>query len=292
MKKFISLLVVLVVAMVCAVGCKGSPTAELKLDKNSVNLTLFGQTRIEAVYNNISEITWENNAENVVSMKINGDVATIDAIGSGMATITVTGGDLVQTCKIFVAETDDKMALSVNGYEEIVLRKGNTISIPTEVTFSGKSLDNVNLIYTAEENGVVTVSETGLISAVATGESIVTIKAEKFGIYSNECAVKIIVKDGPMILVNKVNVFLYETDWDDDVNIYPGEQKISVSIIDGDNIIKNVDYEAEVVDENVVSFLDGVIKKVGIGETVINISCNYQGVEYTAQINVKVLNNF
>ena len=290
MKKILSFIIALIITVTPLVGCGNAEISELSLDKDTITLSLFGETDLTVKSVNVSGITWENGSDDVVKMVEKSNSVKLIAIKAGTSVITVKGGDLSASCVVVVASTTQQLALSVNGYSELDLRQGGTCYIPAAVRFGGEEFDKAQVFYRSQDETVATVSETGVVQAVSVGETVVEVYAEYYGYVSNKCEIAVSVKNGPLFKTNAAFLSLYAIGAEDDPAIFPDTFDLDVAIIDGETVIKDVNYEVDNADVNVAIWENGSIKALGTGNTELTLSYNYNNEIYTAKVYVTVRN--
>ena len=285
MKKITAIMIALLLPLTALLGCGGG-TPSLSLSEKSVSMTLFGEKEIVATYENIADgINWKTSDDSVVKLEISGNAAKLIAVGSGTATVTVSGGELTDSCTVLVAATSERLSLTTNGYEQISLRKGGTIYVPATVTFAGESFEKAVLKYEMADTSVATVNEEGLVTGVKAGNTVLTVYAEYYGSVSNRINLNVEISDGPFIKVNTANLNLYTSTQSEDL---PSRFELEVSFTDGENEYTDIDYVYENSDPSVAGLSDGVITGLKEGKTEITISYVYENVEYYSKIFVTV----
>jgi uncharacterized protein YjdB len=119
-------------------------------------------------------------------------VATVDAAGvvtavaAGTATITVTttDGDFTATATITVEEEDEIAVTGVTLNETAVsLLVGQTVDLVATVAPAGAT--NTNVTWSSSDNAVATVSESGVVTAVAVGVATITVTTVEGGFTAN-----------------------------------------------------------------------------------------------------------
>lgn len=120
------------------------------------------------------EVTWHSSHSDIVSVSADSDtkVARIKGHKTGMAIITALIGDLVAECRVTVNEG----AYLRVSKTRVDLAVGKTESLYVESNES-------ELTYTSSNEGVATVNQDGLITAISDGTSIITIKSTTKTIY-------------------------------------------------------------------------------------------------------------
>ncbi len=288
MKKLISVILALLVMLVPMAGCSKGGDASLTLNQQMINLSLFGGADIIASRNNIDEITWSSDNSAVISMEEHGNYVSVTAIGSGRATVTASGGGKSASCVIVVDESEYALAVSLDRIGDIEINAGSSAYIPAKATYRGQPLDVAKLTYTVEDQTVATVSKDGVITGVNGGETRVAIVAEKDSTRSAPYYVNVIVKAGPVLMLNATYFNLYEYDRNVGQVYYPSSADFFAYIVDGQKTEKNIDLVIENTNDDVAIIEDGLVKSVGAGETMFTITCTYNEQTYVSYLYVYV----
>ena len=134
MKKIFAALlaVAFTVAAVCLGACGGSDTVKtplsMQLNRDEVRLYEDGQIKLEAIISPVTagsaQLTWES--DNTAVATVNEGVVT--AVGVGTANITVTAGQLTDTCVVHVDEKTVGVSQIALNYVTLQLEKGDTLT--------------------------------------------------------------------------------------------------------------------------------------------------------------------
>lgn len=120
-------------------------------------------------------ITWSSSDENIIKIA-NG---VITAIEEGTATITVTTVDGNKTASITVKVVSNEVvpveSISLNK-KTLEIEVGTETNL--EVTFNPSDASNKNVRWTSSDEKVATISETGIIKALAEGKTTITVTSE------------------------------------------------------------------------------------------------------------------
>lgn len=139
----------------------------LKLDVESLMLKKGDKYVVKPIYNpstyNVLEQEWTSSDQSVATVDDKGEITAVKA---GTATITYTADGKSATCTVTVIES-----LSVNSHK-ITLEIGKTYKIEATTNPEG-----VEIIYASGNNNYATVSQDGVITAVAEGEVIIYVRA-------------------------------------------------------------------------------------------------------------------
>jgi len=149
---------------------------------------------------------------------------------------------------------------------------GGTYQI--EASISPSSATNKNLKYTSNNESIVSVSSTGLITGISGGETTITVSTQDGSNISK--VIEVIVRE------QITNITLSETS----IEINKGQSKIVTATITPTNAFnKTLKWESE--DENIATVNNGVITGVNVGTAKVTVSTT-DGSNITKEINVKV----
>ena len=174
---------------------------ELFLDKDTINEGERIQLRSKVSPDNATD-------KKLTYSSSNTEVATIDSDGfilgvsSGEATITAksrNGVTAKATIKVYSPVTD-----LIIGTENVVLQEGESFKM--NVVILPDDADNKELSFVSENNGIVNVSDDGVLTGVAEGETKITVTAE--GGISKEIQVRVIRKlaDGEVVFDDSLDL--------------------------------------------------------------------------------------
>lgn len=241
---------------------------ELKIQRGTSE-TL--EATVQPATTNIKDLTWTSSAPEIASVDQTGKV-TAHKLGEADITVTTVDGGHTAVCKVTVIQkvtgvTLDKESASLRIGEETL--QLNAVVEPSDA--SDKSL-----LWTSSEPGVASVSETGLVTPLAPGETVITVTTVD-GEFSATCTVTVIQ---PVI-----SITLNETS----ININPDMTFELVAQINPDNASdktlewKSSDETVATVDQNGV--VTGV--ETGVGrEAVITVTSKDSGVYATCIVRV------
>ena len=302
MKKILSFILALLIAVVPMVGCNDAtdsvggtggggenPPAvggseAIQLSTEAMNLSLFAEATLTATLDKEGTVVWNNSNQSVINTVANGNEISIVAINSGSAIITATSGNESATCIVSVGATDSILALTV-GVEQVEIRKGGELFVPATVIFGGEEFEKANVTYQVEDASVASVTD-GVVKGLKAGSTVINVSAEYYGHKSNICSVPVTVKDGAVLKVSTASAVLYDVK--ESSQNYPNKKQLTASVVNN-GVETAVSYTATVQDEQVAKIQDGYIVAVGTGSTTISISCEHGGQTYTATVTVKVV---
>ena len=267
MKKILSLALSLVMCMstVVAAGCQESgsqstpPPAQgveyLQLEKSNILLTLGGKAELSAVYNAIAgeTLTWSSSKPKVVSVDENG---CIEALGLGVATITVSYGSKKATCAVEVSLSGNVPYLNFESSigDEITLMKGAEFSLKSYVQFNGGKYYDGNVEYYVADSTIGTMDGDHFIATSKGGSTQVSVFATWRGQTVHARTVTINVVSESTVLLNGgklMSLNLYTAAQHAGVE-YTTSQTIS-SVYVSENGVSISDYDVSIVDEGIAS---------------------------------------
>ena len=147
--------------------------AEVRVSPEEVTLVSFGeavQLSAEALDANGHMIqganfTWSSDDESVATVDGDGRVV---AIGNGAATIEVSAEGAAGTSDVTVEQRVAKLTLSPGG--AVLEELGDTVRFSAEAAdANGNVIDGVQLTWSSSDESIVTVDETGLVTATGNG---------------------------------------------------------------------------------------------------------------------------
>ena len=180
MKKILALLCAAAMALslaACGVSISevGLP-AELAIVKGEtaqleIEYGAEGNASAEALEKAAAELMleWTSSDEEVATVDENGLVTAVEA-GTADITVSVPDTELTSTCKVTVTvpvegvQAPDEMQLTINGTAS---KEIGAKLVPEDAT-------GVKLVYESSDENIATVDETGMVTAVAKGECVIT----------------------------------------------------------------------------------------------------------------------
>lgn len=138
-----------------------------------INSTLIYNAKVTPENATNKNITWSSSDENIA--KVSNGVIT--GVAEGTATITVTTEDGNKTASITVKVEPTIPVESVTlNKEELEMQVGDETNLV--VSFNPSNASNKNVRWTSSDEKVATISETGIIKAVAEGKTTITVTSE------------------------------------------------------------------------------------------------------------------
>lgn len=119
-------------------------------------------------------VTWSSSASAVVS--INAQTGAAEALAAGEATITARAGSVSATCRVTVTESNVPVtSVAISPEQVSALNPEGTVQL--SATVLPENATDKSVVYASLDQTVATVSETGLVTAVAVGSTKITATA-------------------------------------------------------------------------------------------------------------------
>ena len=134
------------------------------------------------------EVVWKSSNENIVAISNTGVVTALEEGVTTIVATTVDGSNLSAICDVVVQPTLaeslilDKSELTLNVSEKIML----------VATISPTSIPNKELRWTSSNDAIATVDKDGIVTAIATGEAIITVATTDGSNLSATCKVIVV----------------------------------------------------------------------------------------------------
>ena len=241
------------------------PTA-YALSETSISLTVGGEKRLTISPDPEVEVSWESGNDAVATVE-NGLVRAI-AAGSAIVTATIEGAEAPLTCTVTVTEEQnvEPQAQYELDVTSASLKTGETLQL-TVLDKDGNAVQSVT--YSSDDSAIASVSEIGLITAVAAGNT--QIKA-KVGSETLICEVTV---------AQSYNYSLNKTALDIAVG---ASERITLIVTPEGTSARPHTFSSS--DLNVASVDGGTGKVTGIGKGSAVITCLVDGEELTASVTV------
>ena len=150
----------------------------VELDPVEAELQVGGTIEIRATVSpdNVTnpELTWESSDEAVATVSQNG---VVTAVGPGLCDITATCGNAVGTCHVTVTVPIVYAESVVLDPTSAELEVGTSIIIAATVL--PENVTNPELVWQSSDESIATVSQEGVVKAVATGECEITASCDE-----------------------------------------------------------------------------------------------------------------
>lgn len=245
------------------------PTSLVLVEGNSQQLI----ATVLPTFASTKDLKWSSSAPDIATVSATG---LVTALKSGDCVITaaaVDGSGVTATCSVTVTE---------NPVTSVILNRSTATLKATEtVQLSGSVLpanaSNKNLVWTTNDEHIATVSESGLVTAVAVGEVTITATSQSTPDISATCQVSVVPTPVASITLSHTSVSLKATE----------TVSLTATVAPETATVKDVTWTSDnpkvaTVDEN------GVITAVTAGEAVITVTAtDGSGVFNTVKVQVE-----
>ena len=283
MKLFIKTLSMLALASLFVAGCKEQVQEEpvsIKLNKGLITNLPVGstQTLVATVLPEGADVTvaWTSDNEDIAVVNNDGEVT---GIAPGTAVITAQAKDALATCKVTVtAAKPTKIALSSSNLELPVDTQHllEVVYIPTNAVAA-------DLVWSSSNKKVATVENSGLVTALAEGNTTITVKCNG-GMLASVCQVKVIGRN-ETVVIESISVQPAS------LNLEVGSESNLTLVVNPDNaVVENVTWTSN--NASVVSVDDkGHVKALSAGDATVTVKCNNGAFSADCQVKVNAKDN-
>ena len=209
-------------------------------------------------------ITWESSNRGVVEVS---DTGLVTSIGDGEAEITARCGNVTATCCVLVGDAIVQISPSKLSFSSLGAQKQLSLNVYIE----DDTFDPNSVVWRSSNEGVVTVTDSGLATSIGNGEATITAEYKEL---KATCRVTVAVAATSIELSQTVLTFIsYQTSAQLTANVYPSE-----------TADKSITWKSS--DTSVANVSDtGLVTAVGNGEAIITATCG----NVHATCNVKVV---
>lgn len=176
----LSLTLVLAFAVGCGGenGCAKDPTGQIILSKSEITMKVLDEVTLTYELKDVTgDVTWSSSDSTVVTVT-NG---TLTGKKAGTATVTAKVGEISASCAVTVLDSEVRPVLTIDDASSINLLSSGTYKLSPVVTFKGEVV-SASYTFASSVASVATIANDGTITAVADGESIITVTANYQGI--------------------------------------------------------------------------------------------------------------
>ncbi|MBQ7912456.1 MAG: Ig-like domain-containing protein [Clostridia bacterium] len=272
------------------------PQKTLTLDKTETSLLIGEEMSLKATYDGIEgeKPSFDSSQKNVASVTDDGKVT---AISRGETTITVSYGDLTQTCIVSVGLGNEVPVLSFTQMpsDEATVSRGDTLNLENYVSFNGKTFTDASITYEFSNDALAEMNG-NVLTPVKTGETTLTVSAN----WRGETGATL-EKTLRITIIDEVNLYVNDGERDT-FTLYTAEN------FAGNTFQKSIPFEThaiangKAVDCNValldnateyVSLENGVLSAKAEGVVKVKLSCAVgtgdEAKEYSREITVNVV---
>ena len=230
----------------------------MRVGEAAAQLTASCYDELGNLIENYAGLVWsvDETSGNTVEVSQKG---VVTAKNAGNALIYVRDSKntfIYATCQVYVQAAEVKVkSVSLQPSSKLI-EIGETFTLTALIT--PDNAENKTLTYASSDENVATVSATGVVTGVATGEAVITATAAN-GV-KDECKV---------IVANDVWVYLSETE----VTMMVGDEKTLTARITPEDAPEQTAKWAS-SDETVATVTDGVVKAIAEGTAIITATAN------------------
>ena len=141
------------------------------------------------------KVSWKSSNPNVAEVNVENGMVTAKAVGKADITVKTDDGNFEDKCNVTVFQKVYVTGVTLNK-SSLTLGVGNTEQLVATVLPNNAT--NKNVIWSSDNTGAATVNQTGLVTAVAGGDAIITVTTEESS-YTAHCSVKCISVTAPVI---------------------------------------------------------------------------------------------
>lgn len=169
----------------------GKTVAGLRLDKTSASVYVGTKgTLIPNIFPSTATnkaVTWKSSNTSVAKVSASG---VVECVGPGEVTITCTTveGGYKATCKIKVYAKPTSVVLNTTEGKMYVTKSGKLTATVLPANAYDKSV-----VWSSSNNKIATVDQTGKVTAVGSGNAVITVKTKVGGVYA-QCKVTVLKK--------------------------------------------------------------------------------------------------
>ena len=219
------------------VKAKAVNVTEVTLDKTELTLTEGGTETLTATVKpdnaDNRKVTWSSDKTEVATVDGDGKVTAVKA-GEAVVTVTTEDGGKTATCKVTVKAKAVNVTEVTLDKTELTLTEGGTETLTA--TVKPDNADNRKVTWSSDKTEVATVDGDGRVTAVKSGEAVVTVTTEDGG-KTASCKVTVKAKAVPVTGV-EVNP------WAVTLSVR-GTSKLSYTIRPADATNQNVKWESD-----------------------------------------------
>ena len=175
-----------------------------------------------------SPVEWKSSDTSVATVTSEGEV---EAVAAGVASVTATYEGLKAECAVTVSSSGAKANLAFSEYS-LEMKETQTKRLAPVVRFKGRSYTDAKYTYIVEDEGVATVSSSGVIEAKGYGKTKIVVKADWRGLTGEDA--EFLTKELVLDVKDNINAAIED-------NTYVVYQKETV--IEGERFSNTADLE-------------------------------------------------
>lgn len=282
--RMFTFVLIVISALMLFASCKPNDedNVSLNINKDSVCMLLYQTDALTVDYNGADEVIWSVSNEDIISVE--DGLITAKAVGD--AIVTVSAGDLFDSCTVTVSPLDEEKFEIVINDVNISIYNGDTHNIIPDLCYDGISFSDVNYEYSSTDESIASVNANGQITVKKLGAVSIIVKATYYDFKFNS-AVSVNVVSPYSIALNT-----------DEINLFAkGEDSQTKAIIEATakNREKNIDgvnffYSAIDSLQDVINISsNGEITAMNAGAAFVKVSAQIEGELCESVVLVNVL---
>lgn len=192
----------LFVACGTAVGGTKTEADGLHLSESSVSLDIGESFILSAETEKLEDPTFVADNTQIVQVTSFGKKANITALSDGVARITVTLGTESTVCTVTVNEDEGKqvgLSIYMKSSLDMVLGITTPVQMQAELLWNGSPVDG-EISFSVEDSEIAEVTESGLVTPIKEGATVLFAEAEYQGETSDETCILTVLPNADLVL--------------------------------------------------------------------------------------------
>lgn len=244
------------------------PTKSLAFALESDTVAMFGEKRLEIVYDNIlGAITFTSSDESVATVDNDG---LVKGVKRGTSVITVACDGLTDTLQLEVTDYDHEKLQLFCEFDTLNLYEGYVRDLAPVVLYGDKIIEGGEFTYSLTDGETVSVSGNE-VTALKKGVSVVTINGTIRGETLAPVTVNINVIEKAEVILDSYSQNIYISAGSQGQN-FATEFDVAVQVRLNDKDVENPEFTVSYSEEDVAVYEDGKVKAVNLGSTVITFT--------------------
>lgn len=247
------------------VRTKVIPVSSVTLDKSSADLYVDDSVALTATVSpedaTEKTVTWVSSNTEVATVDGNG---VVTAVGAGTAVITAASGDKAAAFAVTVTTRPVAVTSVTLDKTEAGLQEEDTLTLSATVLPADAT--DKSITWVSSDEGVATVSSTGIVTAKAAGTATITVTTSND--MTATCAVTVTAKPEPITIIDATSVSLDQTS----ATLYVDDTvSLAAIVTPADATDKAVTWSTS--DDKVATVNEsGIVTAVGAGNATITVT--------------------
>ena len=274
------------VAVGAFVGCKDEENSSSSSTQTFVELEDFemGFGTSYEIITDAENLVWQSSNQNVATVTQEG---VVFGMGIGETTITVTDGVQTESCTLTVSKSNVVAQCSLYPAQAIQLNVNDEYPLKPRVSVAGVTLDYVAFDYESSNAAVATVDDNGVITAVALGDTTISVSYEAGG-FEDTLEIPVKVVEDVVIELNQLDVTLAVEEIAG--GTYKSETEIFVTALQVDDVAVDVNQVTlAIADDTIASYEGTTLTALKAGRTTLTATYQNQNTTVTMYVPVNVV---